>query len=79
MTDYIREKRLLPADEIDRIIADTPTALLSWQEAMAAVPIGQRAPLAEWMRMFEISGIRSEGMPTIYQDIQRKEFSEAAE
>lgn len=33
MTDYIREAGLLPADEIDRLIADAPKMLLDRQEA----------------------------------------------
>jgi hypothetical protein len=54
MTDYIRDHALLPAAEIDEIVAVAPAALLRFQEAQADVPLHERADLAQWMRLFDM-------------------------
>ena len=45
MTKFIREKGLLPAEEIDRIIAETPKDILEYQAAFqrgeSVQPFGQ--------------------------------------
>lgn len=53
MTDYIRAEGLLPADEIDEIIALAPTALVRFQEAQAGVPVHDRPELARWLALFD--------------------------
>lgn len=58
MTDYIREKELLPAQEVDRIWSDCPTALITWQEAHADTPIESRPGLQKWIDFFD----RNKGM-----------------
>lgn len=35
ITEYIRQRGLLPSEEIDRLIAEVPTAIISQQEAFA--------------------------------------------
>jgi hypothetical protein len=54
MTDYIRAEGLLPADEIDDIIANAPIALVAWQQSQAGVPIEDRPDLARWMALFDM-------------------------
>jgi len=52
MTQFIREQKLLPGDEIDEIVALAPRDLLAWQDAVAALP-ADRPAMAEWVRLFE--------------------------
>ena len=49
MTQYIREKGLLPADEIDHIISAVPTALVRAAAESARLPVAMRDPLATWL------------------------------
>lgn len=53
MTAYIRAQGLLPAAEIDAIIACAPTALSRWQDSVADLPIDQRPGISEWLRLFD--------------------------
>lgn len=52
MTDFIRSERLLPAEEIDQIERDAPTALRLFQEAAADVPLPERPHLEDWIKKF---------------------------
>lgn len=52
MTQFIRQERLLPADEIDRIMRDAPTELIRFQDVAGAIPIGERPTLASWLDRF---------------------------
>ena len=53
MTDFIRDRGLLPVEEIDRIWNECPTALIAWQEAHATTPIEQRPALQTWVDFFD--------------------------
>lgn len=53
MTDFIRNERLLPAGEIDRIEAEAPTSLSLFQEAAAEIPLPERPHLADWIARFQ--------------------------
>lgn len=53
MTDYIREKRLLPPDVIDQIVRETPADLLEFQEAYAEGKVMDE--LSAWMKKHNIS------------------------
>ena len=74
MTEFIRERGLLPADEIDIIISDCPTALVTWQEAHADKPLEDRPALSEWLAFFEKQGgrFRGNGVHEIYGDAGAK-------
>ena len=52
MTDFIREEGLLPADEINRIIANAPADLVAFQNRAASQPLESRAPMASWLERF---------------------------
>ena len=52
MTMFIRQERLLPVDEIDRIVRDAPTELIRFQDVAAAIPIDTRPTLASWLDRF---------------------------
>ena len=52
MTDFIRAEQLLPHAEIDRIIADAPTALVEFQRGAAEAPVETRPHLADWLSRF---------------------------
>lgn len=52
MTDFIRAERLLPADEIDRIIADAPADLVRFQQAAGDIAIESRPTLESWLERF---------------------------
>lgn len=52
MTAFIRDRALLPAHEIDAIIAGAPLDLVEFQRAAAALPAEARAPLREWLDRF---------------------------
>lgn len=49
MTEYIRDKGLLPAHEIDDIIERVPTELMRAAKASAALPFEKRQSLASWL------------------------------
>jgi hypothetical protein len=53
MTDFIRDKALLPADEIDEIIALAPAALAAFQDEEGVIPIDRRAELSTWLKLFD--------------------------
>ncbi|MBX8846853.1 hypothetical protein HCH44_18305 [Sphingomonas melonis] len=52
ITEFIRERGLLPPEEIDRIIARAPTELLAFQAAQAALPADARTPMGRWLDDF---------------------------
>lgn len=52
MTEYIRDKGLLPNAEIADIIEMCPRALVAFQEAQSHFPIGARAELSQWVNLF---------------------------
>lgn len=52
ITEFIRERGLLPPTEIDRIIATAPTELLAFQAAQAALPVDARTPMGRWLDAF---------------------------
>ena len=58
MTDFIRENGLLPAKEIDEIIAMAPAALLRFQDAEGNFPIRVRAELSAWLKFFDANDRR---------------------
>lgn len=53
MTEYIRSAQLLPAHEIDLIQQAAPKALTEFQTAQAALDSKDRAPLSEWLKLFD--------------------------
>lgn len=53
MTDYIRDKGLLPADQIDWIITHAPKDLIRFQEEAAAVPLEERKSVNHWLAFFD--------------------------
>lgn len=68
MTDYIRDRGLLPAAEVDAIIALAPAALLRWQAAVAASD-GPRPELAAWLDLFDALAsepMRLEGLADLF-------------
>ncbi len=52
MTAFIRQERLLPGDEIDRIIRDAPTDLIRFQDVAAAIPLAERPTMRDWLDRF---------------------------
>lgn len=52
MTAFIRAERLLPGDEIDRIVRDAPTELTRFQDVAAAIPLAERPTLGSWLDRF---------------------------
>ena len=52
ITEFIRERGLLPPDEIDRIIATALTELIAFQAAQAALPLDARTPMGRWLDDF---------------------------
>lgn len=52
ITEFIRERGLLPPDEVDRIEATAPTELLAFQAAQAALPLDARTPMGRWLDDF---------------------------
>lgn len=53
MTQFIREEALLPADEIDAIVAMAPVALAQFQDAEGKIPLERRAELSTWLKLFD--------------------------
>lgn len=73
MAVYIRDKALLPAAEIDEIVAMAPAALVRWQDAQAALPADKREDLAVWMRLFDARDARyfdAPGAPDFYPSVE---------
>lgn len=68
MTQYIREKSLLPEDEIDLIWNEAPKALIAWQESVADTPIDERPSIREWLGFFDRhhSMFEGDGLPELY-------------
>jgi hypothetical protein len=52
MTDFIRHERLLPADDIDRIISEAPLDLIQFQDVAASIPIDERPTMRSWIERF---------------------------
>lgn len=72
ITDYIRDQGLLPADEIDAIIAMAPLALVRFQEAQANLPVEDRPDLSRWLRLFDAKDSRAfdaPGAAPFYPDV----------
>lgn len=53
MTDYIRERGLLPLEELEEIVAMAPAALVRFQDAEGRFPLHQRAELGAWLKLFD--------------------------
>lgn len=70
MTDFIRDRQLLESAEIDRIWNEAPTALITWQEAHADTPIGERPALQAWIDFFSANGglFEGDGVKALYGD-----------
>jgi hypothetical protein len=70
MTEYIRSERLLPAAEIDAIIALAPLALIRWQERFREREHTQE--LSEWLRVFDASAatLHVSGLTDLYDRVQ---------
>lgn len=74
ITDYIREQGLLPAEEIEEIIAMAPTALVRFQDAQAGVPLADRADLSRWLTLFDHrdrGAFDAEGSPPLFSSASR--------
>ena len=54
MTQFIRDEKLLPTDEIDLIERAAPAALLRFQDAQAGLATAERTPTADWLALFEL-------------------------
>lgn len=52
MTAFIRAEGLLPAHEVDRIVRNAPTELIRFQDVAAAIPIGDRPTMGDWLDRF---------------------------
>lgn len=69
MSKYIRDKGLLPTEEIDEIQKAAPLMLTAFQDAAAGVPIEQRPEFSEWLRFFDLRdrGLFDVGTQRLYQ------------
>lgn len=68
MTEYIRQKGLLPSDEIDAIIALAPADLLAFQ-ATVDPTAATRPAMSQWITLFDATrtpAFRSGGTPALY-------------
>jgi hypothetical protein len=52
MTEFIRDRGLLPPREIAAIVNGAPVALVEFQAVAAQIPIEERPPLREWIDRF---------------------------
>ncbi|MFD2427621.1 hypothetical protein ACFSUK_04320 [Sphingobium scionense] len=52
MTQFIRERALLPPAEIDAIIAGAPVDLIDFQRVAANIPVRERPTMREWIDRF---------------------------
>lgn len=52
MTQFIRERALLPAWEVDAIIDGAPVALIEFQRVAGDIPLAQRPTMHDWIDMF---------------------------
>lgn len=69
MTTYIRERGLLPADEIDEIQSAAPVSLAAFQAATGSLPIGERPELSAWLKLFDLrdrAAFDAEGVQRLY-------------
>ncbi len=57
ITTFIREAGLLPAAEVDDIVATAPTALIDFQQAQACLPVEQRTPIGQWLQDFHNAAV----------------------
>lgn len=53
MTQYIREKGLLPEAEVDFIWNEGPAAFIKWLADIALVPLEQRQTVSDWLAVFD--------------------------
>lgn len=65
MTAFIRVEQLLPPDEVDRIVADAPTDLITFQEVAAMTPIEDRPPLSDWIERFNAGHLARGRQPPV--------------
>jgi len=52
MTDFIRREALLPASEIEAIVAAAPADLIRFQDAAALIPLAERPAMTDWLDRF---------------------------
>lgn len=52
MTVFIRQERLLDADEINFIIAEAPADLINFQAVAATNPLTERPTMKSWLERF---------------------------
>ncbi|MDX3911157.1 MAG: hypothetical protein QHC67_15260 [Sphingobium sp.] len=52
MTDFIRREALLPASEIEAIVAEAPADLIRFQDAAALIPLAERPAMTDWLERF---------------------------
>lgn len=52
ITQFIRDRGLLPPDEVDHIVATAPAELLAFQSAQAALPVEERTSMGCWLERF---------------------------
>ncbi|GLT01037.1 hypothetical protein GCM10007897_24280 [Sphingobium jiangsuense] len=52
MTQFIRDQGLLPAREVDRIVAEAPTELVAFLDGAAGLPLEKRPAMWRWIERF---------------------------
>lgn len=52
MTQFIRQRGLLPSSEIDEIIGGAPIELIDFQRVAADIPLAERPTIREWINRF---------------------------
>lgn len=52
MTRFIRERCLLPSDEVDAIISGAPVDLIDFQRVAAEIPLAERPTMRDWIDRF---------------------------
>lgn len=52
MTRFIRERGLLPSEEIDAIISGAPADLVDFQRVAAEHPLAERPMMRDWIERF---------------------------
>lgn len=57
MTQFIRDRQLLAAAEIDAIVADAPLDLVRFQNFAAQIPIQDRPSVKDWIDRFNAGAI----------------------
>lgn len=85
-TQFIRDEGLLPAHEVDRIVALAPQAIVRFVDAVDAEgkPLKERASIGDWLRLFDELGegdFDEAGIPDLFRvgsDPVRRSRSEAA-